>query len=445
MLGFLGGSKKKQPEPDSVTGMITDNTAPSGNTAHPQNNGVTGMITDNTDYSGSAKPYTPATNDSVNGMITDNTHPSGHMDTTLRQVQGVTGMITDNTHPSGHVEHAQTDGVTGMITDNTHPSGHVEHPKIEGVTGMITDNSDPSGRPRLDDLHGAADRGNTGGFGGDGTDVSVKGDGAGTGPGITSSGDPNLTGVKGDGAGTGPGITSSGDPNLTGVKGDGAGTGPGITSSGDPNLTGVKGDGAGTGPGITSSGDPNLTGQTSLSSQKIATELTGMGSPEEDAYLKSLPADQANGTGGGGAGPTPDTVDRAVANMQGARNLQSGGGNDAGTQATTPAWHANPNWNAANDTTKAAYSDVSGVNSSQILETRQGENSNTLLRMEDGTYKSVNNSGVATDAGTWNNSQWNDSVMGQAAPITLPVQSTDTAPPAGMNAFHLGHGRDLEI
>jgi hypothetical protein len=401
MLGFLGGSKKKQPEPDSVTGMITDNTAPSGNTAHPQNNGVTGMITDNTDYSGSAKPYSPAANDSVNGMITDNTHPSGHMDTTLRQVQGVTGMITDNTHPSGHVEHAQTDGVTGMITDNTHPSGHVEHPKIEGVTGMITDNSDPSGRPRLDDLHGAADRGNTGGFGGDGTDVSVKG--------------------------------------------DGAGTGPGITSSGDPNLTGVKGDGAGTGPGITSSGDPNLTGQTSLSSQKIATELTGMGSPEEDAYLKSLPADQANGTGGGGAGPTPDTVDRAVANMQGARNLQSGGGNDAGTQATTPAWHANPNWNAANDTTKAAYSDVSGVNSSQILETRQGENSNTLLRMEDGTYKSVNNSGVATDAGTWNNSQWNDSVMGQAAPITLPVQSTDTAPPAGMNAFHLGHGRDLEI
>jgi hypothetical protein len=401
MLGFLGGSKKKQTATDSVTGMITDNSAPNGNTAHPQNNGVTGMITDNTDYSGSAKPYTPATNDSVNGMITDNTHPSGHMDTTLRQVQGVTGMITDNTHPSGHVEHAQTDGVTGMITDNTHPSGHVEHPKIEGVTGMITDNSDPSGRPRLDDLHGAADRGNTGGFGGDGTDVSVKG--------------------------------------------DGAGTGPGITSSGDPNLTGVKGDGAGTGPGITSSGDPNLTGQTSLSSQKIATELTGMGSPEEDAYLKSLPADQANGTGGGGAGPTPDTVDRAVANMQGARNLQSGGGNDAGTQATTPAWHANPNWNAANDTTKAAYSDVSGVNSSQILETRQGENSNTLLRMEDGTYKSVNNSGVATDAGTWNNSQWNDSVMGQAAPITLPVQSTDTAPPAGMNAFHLGHGRDLEI
>jgi hypothetical protein len=418
MLGFLGGSKKKQTAPDSVTGMITDNTAPSGNPT-AQNNGVTGMITDNSDYSGSAKPYTPATNDSVSGMITDNTNPSGHMDTKLRQVQGVTGMITDNTNPSGHVEHAHTDGVTGMITDNsdpsghqkheqtggvtnmitnnTHPSGHVEHPKIEGVTGMITDNSDPSGRPRLDDLHGAANRGNTGGFGGDGTDVS-----------------------------------------LAGTQ-----TTPTAASSVATNLTAA---------------------QSAAQAQAVATDLTGMGSPEEAAYLQRIQTGQGIGTSGGSTEPAPDVVDRAVANMnkgttgsepdvvdravanvQGARNLQSGGGNDAGTQATTPAWHANPNWNAANDTTKAAYSDVSGVNSSQILETRQGENGNTLLRMEDGTYKSVNNSGVATDAGTWNNSQWNDSVMGQAAPITLPVQSTDTAPPAGMNAFHLGHGRDLEI
>jgi hypothetical protein len=374
MLGFLGGSKKKQTAPDSVTGMITDNTAPSGNPT-AQNNGVTGMITDNSDYSGSAKPYTPATNDSVSGMITDNTNPSGHMDTKLRQ----------------------TGGVTNMITDNTHPSGHVEHPKIEGVTGMITDNSDPSGRPRLDDLHGAANRGNTGGFGGDGTDVS-----------------------------------------LAGTQ-----TTPTAASSVATNLTAA---------------------QSAAQAQAVATDLTGMGSPEEAAYLQRIQTGQGIGTSGGSTEPAPDVVDRAVANMnkgttgsepdvvdravanvQGARNLQSGGGNDAGTQATTPAWHANPNWNAANDTTKAAYSDVSGVNSSQILETRQGENGNTLLRMEDGTYKSVNNSGVATDAGTWNNSQWNDSVMGQAAPITLPVQSTDTAPPAGMNAFHLGHGRDLEI
>lgn len=75
----------------------------------------------------------------------------------------------------------------------------------------------------------------------------------------------------------------------------------------------------------------------------------------------------------------------------------------------TPAWHTNPGWKGLDDSTKAALKSINGINSSQVLEEREGANSNIIIfRMSDGTYKSLDiTTGEVKGAGTWKNTQWN--------------------------------------
>ncbi len=82
--------------------------------------------------------------------------------------------------------------------------------------------------------------------------------------------------------------------------------------------------------------------------------------------------------------------------------------------AATPAWHVNPGWKGLDATTQDALKRVNGIDPSQVLEEREGANSEIVIfRMADGTYKSLDtNTGEVKGAGTWNNTQWNSTGYG---------------------------------
>jgi hypothetical protein len=100
---------------------------------------------------------------------------------------------------------------------------------------------------------------------------------------------------------------------------------------------------------------------------------------------------------------------------------------------SAPAWHANPNWEATSDASAAVIS-ASGVDSSNVLETRAGANNNTLLRMKDGTYLSIESSGNVSSAGHWDNSQWASSEYASPGGHGGPVNGVDTTIPPGYSA-----------
>jgi hypothetical protein len=115
---------------------------------------------------------------------------------------------------------------------------------------------------------------------------------------------------------------------------------------------------------------------------------------------------------------TYESVDKKTGDVAGAGTWGDGKGggtavNGVSASGYTPPptaadWHANPNWTVTSDADKAVLAKVApSVNAADVLEVRAGENDNTLLRMSDGTYKSVNMAGgTVTEAGTWNKDEW---------------------------------------
>ena len=106
----------------------------------------------------------------------------------------------------------------------------------------------------------------------------------------------------------------------------------------------------------------------------------------------------------------------------------------------TNTWHANPSWEAPNADNKSAISQIApSIDTNNVLEVRLGDHNNYLLRMNDGTYQSIDlNSGNVSGAGTWNKSQWTDSGYGTSnasndtapgvAPSPAPVPAPDPGP-----------------
>jgi hypothetical protein len=84
------------------------------------------------------------------------------------------------------------------------------------------------------------------------------------------------------------------------------------------------------------------------------------------------------------------------------------------TGAATPAWHVNPGWKGLDEGTKAALKSINGIDQDQVLEEREGANSNIVIfRMADGTYKSLDlTTGQVAGAGTWAKDQWNSTGYG---------------------------------
>lgn len=115
-------------------------------------------------------------------------------------------------------------------------------------------------------------------------------------------------------------------------------------------------------------------------------------------------------------------------------------------------WHANPSWEAPNADNKAAISQIApSIDTNNVLEVRLGEHNNYLLRMNDGSYQSIDlNSGNVSGAGTWNKSQWADSGYGGSNSSSNDTATTSPAtvatapnPPAtGRSAQELLYGFD---
>lgn len=120
-----------------------------------------------------------------------------------------------------------------------------------------------------------------------------------------------------------------------------------------------------------------------------------------------------------------------------AMNERYGLGESAPATSSAPAWHANPNWLAAD----AGNATTAGLEASQVLEQRAGNNGNTIFRMKDGTYQAYNPETGLHSAGTWDNSQWAGSDYASPSVSAVqspghggPINGVDTIVPPGYTA-----------
>lgn len=125
-------------------------------------------------------------------------------------------------------------------------------------------------------------------------------------------------------------------------------------------------------------------------------KITGSGSPMNQRGMETAASQSAS--------PTIGHAQSGLEARSEALNEAYGLGSSS-SASSAPAWHVNPRWAAVDGTSSAAIS-AAGVDPGQVLETRPGANNNTLLRMKDGTYQSIESNGNVTSAGTWDNSQW---------------------------------------
>lgn len=93
--------------------------------------------------------------------------------------------------------------------------------------------------------------------------------------------------------------------------------------------------------------------------------------------------------------------------------------------SNAPAWHTNPNWTSPDNNAIAG----AGLNASQVLEQRPGQDGKTIFRLEDGTYQAYNPStGQTSGAGTWDNTEWNTSQYAAQTGLSVPAPEPPPAP-----------------
>lgn len=96
---------------------------------------------------------------------------------------------------------------------------------------------------------------------------------------------------------------------------------------------------------------------------------------------------------------------------------------------TKPAWHQHPGWSNPEDGLVKGANLPSGVN---VLEQRPGANGRVVLRLDNGTYVSVdpaNPNATPNFAGTWNQSEWESTNHGATLPPSSASEQYSTNPP----------------